>query len=521
MLSLREMTSQNTDLDHISTNWMPRAIALADLNTSTSNLRINQLVYATAGDESVREEAKLNMITFIGHITENYDAYDALREDGLALNLVSEGEQELFEEFDQQWESYQDLSFTFLELAETEDTDAAISLIREEGQAVFSTIQNTLNELVGVNKDDAVGAASRARQTFESTSGLVKWTVGFTTVLSILIAVLLIRVVTVPLRQLVHAVDAVAGGNLDVQLNLRSRDEIGHLAHAFNGMTIGLREARERVQREAALIAEAAELRAKAKEAEAKALKAENERKSYELEEARRLQLSMLPSSLPQVPEVDLAVYLETATEVGGDYYDFIAKENEALTLAIGDATGHGLHAGTMVTATKSLFKAMASDMEPVQFLKTANRALKQMGFSKMYMAMTVARLWDNRMLVAGAGMPYTLIYRHETKQVESIVLKGMPLGGFDGFPYQQKEVTLHNGDVVVFLSDGITERFNDDKEMYGEERLKRALIEGASKDSDELTHYLRSQVTIWGGSYPQEDDETLIVLKIGGMSYV
>ena len=514
------MTSLNKELGRISTNWLPRAIALSDLNTSTSNLRINQLLYATATEESTRETAKQYMIAFIDHIAENYDTYDALRSDTLVLEFVSEEEQALFEQFDYQWEAYQDLSFSFIELTEARNIEAAITLINEDGQRVFADIHATLNTLVDVNKKDAVAAAHVAEQTFHSTRRIVRLTVGFTTALSILVAALLIRVITVPLGQLVEAVDKVAKGNLDVELQVKSKDEIGRLAQSFNAMTIGLREAQERVQREATLIAEAAELKAKATEAEAKALRAENERKTYELEEARRLQLSMLPPSLPVVPNLDVAVHMGTATEVGGDYYDFSLEEDGTLTLAIGDATGHGLHAGTMVTAAKSLFKAFGKELEPVQFLKKATRALKQMGFRKMYMAMTVAKIKNDSLLIAGAGMPYAIIHRAQTGQLEDVVLKGMPLGSFDHFPYRQEEIPLNSGDTILFMSDGIPERFNAQKDLYGEERVKQSLVEAIDKPPEDLIAYLLSEVENWANGYPQEDDETLLVLKVKEISH-
>ncbi|MEJ7700687.1 MAG: hypothetical protein WKF71_13720 [Pyrinomonadaceae bacterium] len=76
-------------------------------------------------------------------------------------------------------------------------------------------------------------------------------------------------------------------------------------------------------------------------------LHAENERRAKELEEARQLQLSMLPKKLPQIPNLEIAAYMKPATEVGGDYYDFHVGADGTLTVAVGDATGHGLKAGT------------------------------------------------------------------------------------------------------------------------------------------------------------------------------
>ena len=82
----------------------------------------------------------------------------------------------------------------------------------------------------------------------------------------------------------------------------------------------------------------------------AQAAEAENSRKSQELEEARKLQLALLPEKLPDLPNLQIAVYMKTATEVGGDYYDFYISADGTLNVAMGDATGHGMQAGTVVT---------------------------------------------------------------------------------------------------------------------------------------------------------------------------
>jgi len=143
------------------------------------------------------------------------------------------------------------------------------------------------------------------------------------------------------------------------------------------------------------------------------------------------------------------------------------------MTAVIGDATGHGMQAGTMVSATKSLFNALADEPEPVQLLKKGTEAIKAMGLKKMFMALTIAKFKDQHMRIAAAGMPFALIYRSSTGQVEEVALKGMPLGGFANFPYKDKKLHLSTGDTVLFMSDGFEEMFNPQDEMLGEEQVK------------------------------------------------
>jgi serine phosphatase RsbU (regulator of sigma subunit)/ligand-binding sensor domain-containing protein len=267
-------------------------------------------------------------------------------------------------------------------------------------------------------------------------------------------------------------------------------------------------------ERESAYLREA-ELRAEAAEAKARAIQAENERKTLELEEARKLQLSMLPKTIPALPNFDIAVYMQTANEVGGDYYDFMLHDDGTLTAAIGDATGHGLQAGTMVAATKSLFNSLAHIPHPVPILAEASHALRGMGFHNMYMAMTIAKFKERRMRLATAGMPYTLIYRAAARYVEEVELKGLPLGSFSEVQYQWKDLNLEAGDTVLFMSDGFTEMFNAENDILGEDRAKALLKEVGQEPPEQIIEHLVMAGKAWANGLPQNDDVTLVVVKV------
>jgi serine phosphatase RsbU (regulator of sigma subunit) len=250
-------------------------------------------------------------------------------------------------------------------------------------------------------------------------------------------------------------------------------------------------------------------------EIQQKLLEAENIRQSKELEAARALQLSMLPQEPPQLSHLEIGVFMKTATEVGGDYYDFKLHDDGTLTVVIGDATGHGMQAGTMVAATKSLFHTLADEPAPVQFLTKGTEAIKAMNLKKMYMALTIAKFRDHKMQVAAAGMPFPLIYRSATGQIEQVELKGMPLGGFTNFPYKDKEVRLRKGDTVLFMSDGLEEMFNPQDEMLGEEQVKKLFAESAADSPEQIIQYLAKAGETWANGRDQTDDETFVVIKV------
>lgn len=242
-------------------------------------------------------------------------------------------------------------------------------------------------------------------------------------------------------------------------------------------------------------------------------LEAENERKSAELEGARNLQLSMLSKTVPQTNYCEIAVFIQTATEVGGDYYDFY-EENDRVTIAFGDATGHGMQSGSVVTASKSLFKCLAAGKSLPETMKKMNDTLRQMGFGRMYMAMILARLAPGQLLLSCAGMPNPLIWRKSAESVAEEGIPALPLGTMKGNIYQELELSLMPGDTVLLMSDGLPELFSQSGEQMGEDRVKAYFAEIADHQPKEIIDYLKSKAWEWCECETPDDDLTLMVIK-------
>ena len=254
------------------------------------------------------------------------------------------------------------------------------------------------------------------------------------------------------------------------------------------------------------------ERRAKEEEIQRRLLLADNERKTRELEQARKLQLSMLPRTLPDMPFLDIAVSMRTATEVGGDFYDFFVEDG-MLTAAIGDATGHGMKAGAMVAAIKSLFSAYAGKNDLPHTLNHWSEVIRRMNLGNLYMAMSLLRIERKRIVISNAGMPPALLYRRDRGQVEEIVIKGMPLGGAANFSYAQKELAVASGDVLLLLSDGFTELFNENGDMF-DERAAGAFLDVAEQSPQAIIKLLNKTCDDWRGSRAQHDDITFVVMQ-------
>lgn len=264
----------------------------------------------------------------------------------------------------------------------------------------------------------------------------------------------------------------------------------------------------------AELILKEAELRAVTAEAQAKIIQAENDRKTLELEEARLLQLSMLPKTIPQFPNLEVAVYMKTATEVGGDYYDFHLSNDGTLTIVIGDATGHGLKAGTLVTATKSLFNTHASNHDILFSLREFSRCISALDFHQLSMCMTIVKINQTELKIGSAGMPPVYVYRNLTRSVEEFVIEGAPLGTFPGFPYQIENFQLQTDDVVLLMTDGFPELINKEGELFNYSRVAELFKSKAHLSPENLIVEFGKSAENWLKGKEADDDITFVILK-------
>ncbi len=250
-------------------------------------------------------------------------------------------------------------------------------------------------------------------------------------------------------------------------------------------------------------------------ELERTTIELESERKSKELESARALQLSLLPKQVPRLKGLDIAATMKTASEVGGDYYDFFLSDNGDLIVVVGDATGHGVKAGSLVTATKGLLGMLTGNDDVAGILAEANKAIKRMNLPMLTMCLAVARIKGNTLSYASAGMPPLLLYRGDSRRVEQCVLKAMPLGAVAQFPYTGALLTLRQGDVVVMASDGLLELFDEQRETYGIDNIMQSLIVHAGKPAEEIVQGLFEDGRTWSGNAALADDLTIVVVKV------
>ncbi|HEV8581351.1 MAG TPA: SpoIIE family protein phosphatase [Thermoanaerobaculia bacterium] len=245
-------------------------------------------------------------------------------------------------------------------------------------------------------------------------------------------------------------------------------------------------------------------------------IEAENERKTRELTQARDLQLSMLPGKMPQVSGLDIAAATQPAAEVGGDYYDVKFAGDDALLFAFGDATGHGLAAGIVVTAAKALFTSLVPTESPCKLLASCDRAMAGMKLPTLRMCLSLAHVSPRSVTVASAAMPPLLVCRAGNGEVEELGAGGLPLGGRMAARYEERTAALASGDTLLFASDGFAELAEPSGRQLGYggviESFRRSAQAGTA---GEVVERLFADAARFRSTRSQDDDVTFVAVRV------
>jgi hypothetical protein len=242
-------------------------------------------------------------------------------------------------------------------------------------------------------------------------------------------------------------------------------------------------------------------------------LKAENERKNSELAAAKDLQERLLPKTLPVVKDLDIAGYLRTSTEVGGDYYDFFEHSDGSLFAICGDATGHGTPSGMLVSITKAGIIGLPQ-MSPKDMLHELNRVVKKVDLGILRMSLNIALIKEDQLTLSSAGMPPYYIYRAATGTTEEIQISGVPLGSFTNAYFDQVETSFHSGDILVIISDGLPEAPNLTGDLFDYQKLHDLISTYGKKSAQEVIDQLMVEADAWLSGKHNPDDITLVVIK-------
>jgi len=246
----------------------------------------------------------------------------------------------------------------------------------------------------------------------------------------------------------------------------------------------------------------------------AQAKASEEKRKEEELEQARQFQLDMLPKKTPDDLDLDIAATIETASEVGGDYYDYFPQDDKkSLYVVVGDATGHGMTAGMMVSITKAGLYGIPS-IPPNDIAKRLNRVIKNIDLGWNRMAFNMARFWEDKVEFTSAAMPPIYHYHGDTGTVDEILIEGLPLGSIKDETFTLKEFGFKKEDSLVFISDGLPEATNQTGEMLGYQAVQDCVEANGEQNANDQKQALLDLGSAWLGDLRNQDDITIVVVK-------
>jgi len=233
---------------------------------------------------------------------------------------------------------------------------------------------------------------------------------------------------------------------------------------------------------------------------------------------ARELQFRLLPQSLPQFPNLEVAAKFAPARAIGGDLYDFVNYSQARMGMVIGDVSGKGAPAAIYAALVSGILRSHAPiEPGPAEMLRAVNFSLGERRIDGQFVSLIYA-VWDdeNRSLqVANSGLPRPL-YCHDGK-IEVIEATGLPLGLFDDAEYDEFTFRAKPGDMFVFFSDGILDARNRAGDMFGRAPMETIIAGCAEISADCVVKSLFKAAAEHAGGEEAFDDETVVAIKVKG----
>ncbi len=245
----------------------------------------------------------------------------------------------------------------------------------------------------------------------------------------------------------------------------------------------------------------------------------ENVRVARDMEIAQQIQLSLLPATPPDLTGAEFACRCLPATHVGGDYYDFFRRGKNVVDIVIADVSGHSVGAALIMAETRSVLRAeVYAAGSAGKILANLNRLLyEDLTRAELFITMFYAKYnADTRQLIyANAGHNPPMIYPGEKASCRELDADGLILGVKQDVIFEERNIQLNRGDMVLFYTDGITEAQNDRGELFGAERLCGILAEGYQGTPETIIETILRKVVIHSGGASLEDDISMVVMKV------
>jgi serine phosphatase RsbU (regulator of sigma subunit)/anti-sigma regulatory factor (Ser/Thr protein kinase) len=245
-----------------------------------------------------------------------------------------------------------------------------------------------------------------------------------------------------------------------------------------------------------------------------------NRRIDLELSIASQIQASFLPTTLPEIPELEFAASLLPAHQISGDFYD-VQGVQDRWAIMVGDVAGKGIPAAMLAAMIHATLKSEVNHhTEPAQLLQTINHLIyAELDRSDTFITAFLAVLQTQPLQLhyASAGHTTTLLWRSAEQKVHQLPSTGMPLGIFPEIQYDERHIPLEPNDVLVLYSDGITEAENDQGRVFGGQALIDLLLAGYPAPIDKQLQLIFNALDLHRGKLPLRDDVVLLMVRARG----
>lgn len=244
----------------------------------------------------------------------------------------------------------------------------------------------------------------------------------------------------------------------------------------------------------------------------------ENSRMLRDMELARQIQLSLLPTAPPELPGVQLAGCCEPAALVGGDYYDFYRREDGVLDMVIADVSGHSIGAALMMAEARSVLRAQIHSFTGTGDILASLNDILYEDLHQSGLLITLFYIkYDPRartVTFSNAGHAPPLLFRGSEPACRKLDAEGLILGVRKGVVFEEKQFRVKEGDLLLLYTDGITEARNSAGELFGAERLCGILDARHEESPRAVVDAVLREVAAFTGASAMEDDVTMIAMK-------
>lgn len=244
----------------------------------------------------------------------------------------------------------------------------------------------------------------------------------------------------------------------------------------------------------------------------------EKKRMEQELLVARKIQMSLLPKKVPETKSLGISAYFNPAAEVGGDYYDYFTLGEEQLGMVLADVSGHGTSAALVMTMVKGILHSITPKSEsPDRVLSEMNFIVSRIAPKEMFVTMIflVFDLKKRLLRYSNAGHNPLLFYDSQSKSTQMVELRGPALNLSKLSVFKEKEMALNRGDLFLIYTDGVTETFNAQGEMFEESRLVQAVEEVVAEPVEKIIAHIKSKLQAFTNHARQSDDVAMIAVKV------